>query len=1357
MDKYARMKTTPSLSLIISLCFLCVRGAFPNPITLNPVPVIDAFPSKTVYRILQDKDGFLWFGTADGLCRYDGYRIMVFRSDLRNPGLLANNGITCLEEDNENNLWIGTKEGLNILNRETFRINQFSNEKLQGLNIQAMLCDSEGNMWIGVDSHIFRYHPKEKILEDMTDKIVDRPFGVNSIFEDSRGDIWILLWKEGLHCYKKDGTVIHYPSIGNHNSPFRIYKDNREQYWICTWGDGMYRFFPDHSEHSMYKEHPVFKKGNVNTEDTFFSIIQDNTLGYIWLMSHSGIYALKYNKSNLLESVDVSHLFENTNNIFSEFQKDLKGNLWIAAYDEGVFSINFDRPLINNLSLKDIKNRLGVVPNITVVYKDDDSVLWANQNRIGLTLYDMKTDRVKTYKDFDKLKNIDFLDNISCIQSFDNNEVWIGAASESKIAVVQKREKEIHLKSIIDLDKLHHKTNGFGMKKIFRDHQKNVWIIDRQYLFVKPHHKNEISIFPHELISITDIAEDLNGDIWVSSKKGLYRISCNFLKEVPDIKIIHYDKNAGLTGEHILTICSDREGNMWFGTKEGHILLFNNRESRFEDRTNEFNMPGESIQDMFADNRNNIWITTNKQVVGYNKTAKYLRGYSIDEDDLIVNSFRPGSYYIDNKNDLLYLGGNRGICVFSSSDFNAKPDKNIQVIVSDVRVNGRSLLSSPGNNKFKVISRKLSLSSDDRNIELDFTTLDYTYPGKIIYAYKMEGMDNDWVYTNRRFAFYNQLKKGKYMLRVKATDENRMEYGDPVSFEIYRAPAFYETRGAYLLYFVVVLIVIYRTYRIIHNRIKLQQELRIAQIERDKSEELVQVKLKYFTNISHDLLTPLAVISCLIDDIEMLFKPKIRQLGMMRANITRLRRLLQQVLDFRKMESGNMKLRITRGDISTFIKNIYAHNFIPLFEKKNIRFLFHSEPTFIEGYFDADKIDKIIYNLLSNALKYTPEGGIIQIRLQVTERNDSNFLSVAVADTGVGIPPEHMDDIFIRFYNNRNIDTGQTNGIGLSLTRDLVELHRGRITVESKENEGSTFTVLIPINKSAFEETELDNYLIEKGSDRENDEKEAEWTVSEDFAPKEDFTVLLVEDNEDILYTVENILQKRYNVQTAVNGAIALNMVKDKEIDIIISDVMMPQMDGLELCRNIKSNINTSHIPVLLLTAKSSVEDRIDCYDAGADGYISKPFDTKLLIARINNFLANRRKKQDEFKSNAEINISVLEYPSPDENFLNRAVSIIESHLDDTNLDLDLFAEQMNMSKSSLYRKIKVMTNLSPNDFIRNIRLKHACQMLREKSISISDVAYATGFADQRYFSKCFKSAFGVTPSEYQKNNNTST
>lgn len=725
--------------------------------------------------------------------------------------------------------------------------------------------------------------------------------------------------------------------------------------------------------------------------------------------------------------------------------------------------------------------------------------------------------------------------------------------------------------------------------------------------------------------------------------------------------------------------------------------------------------------------------------------------------DVMVNSFMPNSYYKTRAGKILY-GGNKGISVFTPYDHLSDNPRRIRTMVADVKIDGVSSLLEKNNQRFNLRSQIISLNAGDKNIEIDFSSLNYAFPDKIKYAYKMDGVDDDWVYVrgDRQFAFYNQLPKGKRTFYLKTTDVNGLWSNYIAEVQVFKQPAFYETLWAYLFYIVFTLLCLYLFYHRMKRRIQLRHELRIAQIDKEKSEELVQTKLRYFTNISHDLLTPLTIITCLIDDAEMTNGSRISQLTMIRSNVNKLRRLLQQILDFRKVESGNMKISVSKSDVISFIDDVCKINFTPLMRKKNQTFTFLTEDRHLMAYFDRDKLDKIVSNLLSNACKYTANGGDIKLIVDSYWESEYHHLRIQVVDTGEGIAPVDLENVFKRFYTINKGDESESNGIGLSLTKDLVELHHGTINVESELGKGSTFTVDLPINKDSYQEDELISEHISANGINTDLILEKEELIDSKVGEGEDAQIadvhlLLVEDNEELLFLMEKILSKHYHVLIAKDGLEALNVIKDNEIDIIISDVMMPEMDGLEFCRALKSNLETSHIPIILLTAKNTVEDRIECYNAGADGYISKPFELKILEARINNFIMHKKNKQEEFRSNVEVNIDSLEPSSIDKEFLDKVISVINSNMSEGDFDVVQLADALAVSKSSLYRKMKLATGLSPIEFIRNIRLKHGSQLLKDKSISVAEVAYECGFSNPKYFATCFKEEFGVTPKEYQK------
>lgn len=1336
---------------IFSFMFLLLTGvrAFcSQSVVTNPVQFGEQLPSNTVHRIYQDKEGFIWLGTEDGVCRYDAYRVMVFKSGLNTPTLLTSNEITCFAESGNGHLLIGTQKGLNVLDKNTYQIKAFKEDSLDRQTIRCMLTTVDGSVWIGTGRYIYRYS------SDLTSckryGFPQSDGGVNHFYEDADGNLWITFWKAGLYKYEsEEDAFMAYPAIGKTNNPFKVYQDDRKNYWICTWGDGVYRFSPEAQDvDDIYIPQPILDNGKQVEEDTFFSIVQDEVNKYIWIVSISGVHALQYTPDGRVEDVDISGLFQQSNNIFSEIIKDCMGNLWVGTFGEGVLTVNFNNPPIENIPLLSIKEQTGTTPHVSVIYEDKGGDLWIHQNRRGLAFFNPSRRDVRFYTDYRSLKNLSGPNLVSCIADFRSipDEVWLSSEDESNIYCLKKNGDDIDLSRVINLDDV---DENAGFPRIFyEDKKNNIWIVTTQKLLQKPCNADTIRVFPFSPHIITGIAEDTRGSLWISSKNsGVYRISSSNLlaTEQPTVESLN-EENGKLPSSNVETIHADMAGKLWIGTKEGNVLVHDIVEGTTRDLSKELRMTGEGVLNIVSDDYGHVWIVTNNRVTEYNPVNGALR-YYLESDGVHVNAFLSKSYF-KSKSGKIYFGGNRGISVFTSSAQLARKPQNPRGLIADIKIDNLSVFHQNSNSKFNMQAQTLHLDPEDKNIEIDFSSLAYDSPGKIHYAYRMQGIDDQWIYPEdgRQFAIYSQLSKGNHSFLLKVTDDHGL-WSDQVSvLKIYKRPAFYESNLAYTIYLFVFFLLTYISCRIVANRVRLRNELKIAQIEKDKTEELTQTKLRYFTNVSHDFLTPLTIISCLIDDMEITQKENVSNFNTIRANITRLRRLLQQVLDFRKVESGNMKLRLSYGDIVMFIKDTCYTNFLPLMKKKNIAFSFAADPNQIHAYFDADKIDKITFNLLSNAFKYTPENGAVQITLKQYAEQGHSYLSVEVKDTGIGISSEEIEQIFIRFYNNKTSAASETNGIGLSLTKELLELHHGTIQVESELGKGATFSFCIPIDEASYNEVELGKSKQISAYEEEQVEVEKPQEIE-----KEGTTVLLVEDNEEILKLISNILSRYYRVCTATNGVEALAVVADTDVDIIISDVMMPQMDGLELCRKLKNDLDTSHIPIILLTAKSSTDDRIECYNAGADGYISKPFDLKVLEARINNFMLHKKSKQQEFKTDVDINLSKLEYPSMDEDFLKKAVLVIEKHLAEFEFDVNAFAEHLNMSKSSLYRKIKTMTGLSPVEFIRNIKLKHACRMLKSQSMPISEVAYASGFSDPKYFTTCFRAEFGMTPRDYQK------
>ena len=749
-----------------------------------------------------------------------------------------------------------------------------------------------------------------------------------------------------------------------------------------------------------------------------------------------------------------------------------------------------------------------------------------------------------------------------------------------------------------------------------------------------------------------------------------------------------------------------------------------------------------------------LWVSSGNKIIKIDLKTNTSILFS-SNDNIRTSNFRPGAF-TQGSDGRLYFGGGNGFCWFYPEIQKRNTTVN-HITITDIEIHNKSVFSVNDfdSTLFDAQTNTLKLNHKQRNIGLEFSALNFISPTSVNYAYRLKGVDKDWVFVDskRRYVNYNNLSKGRYTFEVKSTDENGVWMQDIQTMTIVVAPAPYETWWAYLLYILMFATISTTIYRTILNRIRLRRDLLITRIKQEKTEELTQVKLKYFTNVSHELLTPLTIISCLIDDFNYQFPDNFKQYSIMKSNIVRLKRLLQQILDFRKMESGNMKLSIGEADLVEFVRDVCTHNFEPLVKQKNIAFSIYA-PEKLFGWFDADKMDKILFNLLSNAFKYTPRGGTINLTIQAATKDDLQFVKIFVNDTGSGIEASRVPHIFDRFFGNNQ--HGDSNGIGLSLTKDLVEIHKGIINVESQVNVGTTFVVELPIDKEFYNSIDFkQNATIAQEPQDTEDSTVNEPLINANASPVKDksITLLIVEDNVDLLMIIASTLSRYYTVITAENGVQAMEKLQENEVDIIISDVMMPEMDGLTFCRTLKENVDHSHTPVLLLTAKNQVEDRIACYNAGADAYIAKPFEMDVLIARIHSLIINRQKRNTEFRSSLSINPKNYESNSIDANFLKDAIKVVEDNLSNFEFTHDDLFEALHTSKSTLYRKIKSLTGFSPSEFIRNIRLKHACLMLKNGTGNISEIAYDVGFNDPKYFSTCFKNEFGMTPREYMRDN----
>ncbi len=736
-----------------------------------------------------------------------------------------------------------------------------------------------------------------------------------------------------------------------------------------------------------------------------------------------------------------------------------------------------------------------------------------------------------------------------------------------------------------------------------------------------------------------------------------------------------------------------------------------------------------------------VWIAAHRGVMRYSPRTGSLADY----DDLLnpdgLEALVESSVFMDPTSGLLYLGGSGGISVI---DTEQNPSFKAGLpMLTDVSVDGLSLHNDDEIGSMDIAAGKITLAPNARNIRFFFSTLDPGNTAAIRYQFRLKGLDKDWQEAGDfgNSAFFNRLPNGNFTLELRACGPDGVWTEIPVSYNVEKLPWWYQTWWAILIYFLSALTAGYFILRAWWRHKKVREQLRITELERKNTEDLARLKLQYVANVSHDFLTPVSIIGCITDEIERGYKAKSHQLESIRENLRKIRRLVEAVLDIRSLDRNELRLQPKCGDLASFVESVCIGHFSAVMESKQIEFSVRLPEENHIIWFDPDKIEKIVFNLVGNAYKYTEPGGSITVGIEYRGEIDGVESSgkdnqpeavITVSDTGKGIPEENLRHIFERFYGDPNAGFHMSHGLGLAIVKEFTELHGGRVMVESELGQGSRFTVILPVDTSR------------KPAETGPESGRINTTVRSDSTKRH--KLLLVEDNGELLHVISRMLGDTYEVFIATDGEAALEIVERDEPDIIVSDVMMPRLDGLEMTRRLKGNLSMSHIPVILLTAKNSPEDRVECYMAGADGYISKPFETKVLEARIESMLVNRSKDRETLKRQPESNPVEVVTSELDKEFMRKMVNFIKENLASQDMDIDKLAVEMSLSRSTFYRKVKTLTGLSPKEFVKNIKLKHGYELLRTTDMSVADVAYASGFTNAKYFSMCFKTEFGVSP-----------
>ena len=1331
----------------------------------------DGLVSNEVTCFIQDNAGFLWIGTTNGLSRYDGYGFKSYKSNYLSPDFFTGNSIRALAKDNRDRLFVGTTSGLNIFDLKTGAVKQFPIETMNCGIINTLAVDKNGVLYIGTAIGVLRMNENEDSFDNIrydANGTELRGNYIQSLFIDSRNVLWIGMWHTGFCALDLNENLFYtYPDIVNNRllSITSFCEDKNNDIWLSTWNeDGVYRLQnPLQKGTFKLSIYPVlYEDVNAPSTPSVYGVLQDDKQGYVWVATSDGLKLIT-DPDNINSIVNYRNIEVNgiVSNEISAIYKDNTGIIWFSMYGAGCSSIDLNKKYFSEYYFPELKSN-NEIKTITSIYEDESGLLWMGVKAHNLILFDSKQKKVYRYFNDPILKALAPQSNavMSFARHSIQNELWLATRYHGVYVAKLKNNKP---QSMLHLDES--KLKSPNINKIVEGLNGYMWVATTEGVnYIENTISGKYTCHASDIIDevigkniINTLWYDKKQTLWIGTQDdGLFKL---LLKHDGTPKIIsQYNiANEKINNNSIVSIYSDSKNRFWIGTNGGGLSLYNPENDCFEVIANMTAMPDDAIYAIEEDSSGFLWLSTGKGLVCFNTdlpVERQIRTFS-SENDLDINSFYQGAS-CKGRNGELFFGASNGLLWFSTNDFFENTNSPTPVI-TDISIGNKSITELIKDDKeikyLPPYTEELKISHKNNSVRIEFASLSYENSMSKTYAYKLQGIDDDWIYVKAkdRYAVYNNLKKGGYDFRVKTYNEDGYTNNGFASLRIVRQPAPWETFWAYLIYLFAVCALIYFIFRFLINRMDFKRTLEIGQMERLKSEEVHQAKLQFFTNISHELFTPITVLSCSLDDLASQQPQDSSLIYIMRMNLNRLMRLLQQILEFRKAETGNLKLKVSQGNIAGFINEICEISFIPLMKTKQIQFRLHAEPEVLIGYFDSDKLDKIMYNLLSNAHKYNSVGGEISVGISKKKANNKNYVCIKVKDTGQGIEQEKMNTLFKRFYEGdyRKFKTKGT-GIGLSLTKDLVTLHNGSIDVSSKVGEGTEFTVTLPIDSSAYSAEQIDS-----SSDiitiAPVVTKEVQTTAIETETTTKDIAILVAEDNEDLLIVLENTLSRDFEVFKALNGVEALKILEENDIDIVVTDYIMPEMDGIELTRFIKKEVKYSHIPIILLTAKQDTSDKVIGFEAGADVYITKPFEIESLIANIKSLVKNRKKISALFPSKDKIKLSQFTYNSIDKDFLEKAIKIVEESVRISDFNATDFYQAMNMSQPTLYRKIKSMTNLSPNEFIRNIKFKLACKLLVERKLSVSEVAYELGFTDSRYFSTVFKKEIGMSPSEYIK------
>ena len=1323
-------------------------------INFTSITTRDGLLSNSVNAILKDHYGLMWFGTDDGLNKFDGTNFTVYRYQPGDTTSLRTNEVLALHEDPSGNLWIGTSGGgLSLYDRKKNHFIHYpvktGTATLSGSDVIRSICsDSRGKIWIAQYEGLFMLDPVTQSISKLQLRDgAGRPVKTTllTVYADTKQRLWIAT-DNGLFQYNIPANTFR---LYEHNptDPYSLQinkiraltEDKGGNIWVGT-SAGLSRL---KSDGSGFIHYPFLNNTEVNC-------IAGDDQGLLWVGCYNGLYL--YNIQTGTYSF-FTHEYRNHQSLSSKLVRcsyiDKHGIYWFGITQGGICKYDKNLNLFNlTLSSSFQENRTNMTVITAMAENKNGQVLMGTDGN-GLYAYDRKKEVVNPVTL--PLKNIpaNSLSILALLRSR-SNKLYIGAYSRGVIILDQQTGV---YKQLVKGQGINDLTSN-DIFCLFEDSKGNIWIgtngdglivvnNDRVIARYAPQPPNSgVALLPINGY-IRAIAEDAHGNIWIGTHGGGIAVY-----EPPIGKwTIYTQEKSQLPSNKIQCLLCDSKGKMWIGTFSG-LAAFDAEKHLFRLFSEKDGLQNTMVYQIVEDATGKLWLSTNTGISRLDTGTQHFWNFTYMNGLQNSNFVRAvGLRLTDGE---LLFGGLEGFNHFYPDRLTV--NRNVpNVILTDLKISNKSVAA--GNES--PIKEHISVVDEIRlnykqNFALSFVALNYTIPKQNHYAYKLDGFDKDWNYIGTtNMASYTNLDPGEYTFRVKASNNDGIWSTNDTTIKIYVKPPFWRTIYAYIFYVLAIGgLLLYSRYRGL-SRLRKKFALEQERQEVKRVQELDRMKLKFLTNLSHDFRTPISLIMGPVDQlIDGEGTPaKLEKLNMIRRNARRLLNLVNQLLDFRKMEEHELKLQLSAGEFISFLKEV-TESFRDMSERKHIQFTFKTCIDRLDVFFDRDKMERILFNLLSNAFKFTLAGGHITVDLQKAESSDDpdyTWVSINVVDTGIGIPEDKKDLIFDRFFQNDTSTAilNQGSGIGLAITKEFIKLHGGNIQVESEPGKGCAFTIQVPL-KRAHEtanaeqpEPEILNNL--NGSPSVQDER----------CMNDALSVLLVEDNDDFRFYLKDNLRNKYKVIEAVNGRDGWQKALFHHPHLIVSDISMPEMDGIELIKKLKTDKRTSHIPVILLTAMTGQEQQIKGLETGANDYITKPFNFEILNAKIKNLLRLQSTMQSTYSKHIKLTTPEVEMESPDEKLLAEIASYLENNLTDPQLSVVNLSKQMGMGRSTLYAKLLELTGQTPVDYIRSFRLDKAAVLMEKSNMTISEIAYQVGFTTPNYFAKSFKGKFNMLPSEF--------